>query len=41
MKIVTLSMLAMATNLVHATVYLAGDSTMALHGANDGFTDGQ
>ncbi|KAM0721375.1 hypothetical protein Q7P37_002299 [Cladosporium fusiforme] len=27
-------------NLANATVYLAGDSTMALNGANDGITDG-
>lgn len=36
----TLTTLAMAAELAHATVYLAGDSTMALNGANDGVTDG-
>jgi len=36
----TLSALAAAFELAHATVYLAGDSTMALNGANDGVTDG-
>lgn len=36
----TLSALALATKLAQATVYLAGDSTMALNGANDGITDG-
>jgi hypothetical protein len=36
----TLSALALAMEIVHATVYLAGDSTMALNGANDGITDG-
>lgn len=36
----TFSALAAAIELAHATVYLAGDSTMALNGANDGITDG-
>jgi hypothetical protein len=36
----TLSTLSLAINLSQATVYLAGDSTMALNGANDGVTDG-
>ena len=36
----TLSALAAAIELAYATVYLAGDSTMALNGANDGITDG-
>jgi hypothetical protein len=36
----TISTLAFAINLANATVYLAGDSTMALNGANDGVTDG-
>jgi hypothetical protein len=39
-SITTLSALAFATKLAQATVYLAGDSTMALNGANDGITDG-
>lgn len=30
-----------AVELAQATVYLAGDSTMADNGANDGVTDGQ
>ena len=37
---VTLSALAAAFELAHATIYLAGDSTMAKNGANDGSTDG-
>lgn len=40
-SIVTLSALAAAIELAHATVYLAGDSTMAKNGANDGVTDGK
>jgi hypothetical protein len=39
-SITSLSTLAAAIELAHATVYLAGDSTMALSGANDGVTDG-
>lgn len=39
-SITTLSALATAIGQVHATVYLAGDSTMAKNGANDGVTDG-
>jgi len=37
---ITLSALAAAFELAHATIYLAGDSTMAKNGANDGSTDG-
>jgi hypothetical protein len=36
----TLGALAAAFELAHATIYLAGDSTMAKNGANDGVTDG-
>ena len=36
----TLSALAAAFELAHATIYLSGDSTMAKNGANDGSTDG-
>jgi hypothetical protein len=36
----TLSALIAAVELAQATVYLAGDSTMADNGANDGVTDG-
>lgn len=38
---ITLSSLAAAIELAQATIYLAGDSTMALNGANDGITDGK
>jgi len=37
----TLSAFVAAVELAQATVYLAGDSTMADNGANDGVTDGQ
>ena len=37
---VTLSVLAAAFELANATIYFAGDSTMAKNGANDGVTDG-
>jgi len=37
----TLSAFIAAIELAQATVYLAGDSTMAKSGANDGVTDGQ
>jgi hypothetical protein len=37
---ITLSALAAAFELANATIYLAGDSTMAKNGANDGVTDG-
>jgi hypothetical protein len=37
----TLSAFIAAIELAQATVYLAGDSTMAKAGANDGVTDGQ
>jgi rhamnogalacturonan acetylesterase len=37
---ITLSALAAAFELANATIYLAGDSTMAKNGANDGSTDG-
>ena len=36
----TLSAFIAAIELAQATVYLAGDSTMAKSGANDGVTDG-
>jgi hypothetical protein len=36
----TLSAFIAAVELAQATVYLAGDSTMANNGANDGVTDG-
>jgi hypothetical protein len=36
----TLSAFIAAIELAQATVYLAGDSTMADNGANDGVTDG-
>jgi rhamnogalacturonan acetylesterase len=38
--VVTLSALAAAFELAQATIYFAGDSTMAKNGANDGVTDG-
>jgi len=38
--ITTLSAFIAAVELAQATVYLAGDSTMADNGANDGVTDG-
>jgi rhamnogalacturonan acetylesterase len=38
---ITLSALIAAAEMAQATVYLAGDSTMAKSGANDGVTDGQ
>jgi hypothetical protein len=37
----TLSAFIAAIELAQATVYLAGDSTMAKSGANDGVTDGK
>ena len=37
---ITLPALAAAFELANATIYLAGDSTMAKNGANDGVTDG-
>ena len=37
---ITLSALAAAFELANATIYFAGDSTMAKNGANDGVTDG-
>lgn len=40
-SVATLSALAAAIGQAHATVYLAGDSTMAKNGANDGVTDGE
>ena len=40
-SIATFSALAAAIELADATVYLAGDSTMAKNGANDGVTDGK
>lgn len=39
--IVTAAALATLCELSQATVYLAGDSTMARNGANDGVTDGK
>jgi hypothetical protein len=36
----TVSAFIAAVELAQATVYLAGDSTMADNGANDGVTDG-
>lgn len=39
--IVTAAALATLCELAQATVYLAGDSTMARNGANDGVTDGK
>jgi len=38
---ITISALAAAFELAHATIYFAGDSTMAKNGANDGSTDGK
>lgn len=38
---ITLSALAAAFGLTDATIYFAGDSTMAKNGANDGSTDGK